>query len=729
MFFRKSPKRRFDSRRAMPFGGQSAFDLGLEWLEARQLLTAVSLNVDGGDATCSDPNDWSLKTLPGTDHDLAINIGGTASGLAATSASSPSAGTSNVALADTGTGSVSGYAFAEPEAGSVDFNPAEPANGETPLAGVTVDLYDNLGNVVSSLVTGLDGAYSFTGLSPGTYTLGEPGAAYEYNNDLAFVGTQNGSPGSGSAGDGVIDDIAVAAGSVGAGYNLPEFNAASVLSGYVFAEQTAGSPAYSTTSPPAGESSLANIPVTLTNSVGAFVASTETNSTGFYSFANLEPEAPSYYGFFPSTAPTGVMPAMATTGAGPSIATPDTENSDTLVRGTYNITVGAVANYTSDTALVGSQGTGNAGTGSVDGISIVSGTDGTGNDFGELPVSTDLEITKTDNLGGSSVSATPGTAVPGQAITYTITVVNDGPSDVSGASVVDALPSWLTGATFTATPSGGASGFTASGSGSIDDTNLDLPVDSTITYTLQANIAPSATGTLTNTATVTPPTGVNDTNSANNSATDSDTLVPEADLEITKTDNLGGSSVTGSVGTAVPGQGIIYTITVTNDGPSDVTGASLVDDLPATLTGATFNASATGGASGFTASGSGSIDDTNVDLPVGSAITYTVQANIASSATGTLSNTAVVTPPVGVVNTNDGNSDSDITPGGNLGDAEITDGSSVATDTDSLAPKPISRSPRPTTWAGRASPGQSARLCLARELPTRSRSPTTDRAT
>ena len=97
------------------------------------------------------------------------------------------------------------------------------------------------------------------------------------------------------------------------------------------------------------------------------------------------------------------------------------------------------------------------------------------------------------------------------------------------------------------------------------------------------------------------------------------------------------------VGTAVPGQGITYTIVVSNAGPSDVTGAAVDDTLPSTLSGATFTAMATGGASGFTASGSGSIADSDVDLPAGSTVTYTVQATIASSASGTLSNTATVT--------------------------------------------------------------------------------------
>ena len=76
---------------------------------------------------------------------------------------------------------------------------------------------------------------------------------------------------------------------------------------------------------------------------------------------------------------------------------------------------------------------------------------------------------------------------------------------------------------------------------------------------------------------MTDPTG------GNNSSTDTDTLTPEADLSITKSD---------SQTTEVPGTNVTYTITVTNNGPSSVTGATVSDVLPA---GTTF-VSATNGA-------------------------------------------------------------------------------------------------------------------------------------
>src|SRR5207244_11723918 len=93
-----------------------------------------------------------------------------------------------------------------------------------------------------------------------------------------------------------------------------------------------------------------------------------------------------------------------------------------------------------------------------------------------------------------------------------------------GAPVSDNFPAVFTGMSFTATQTGGASGFTASGSGNINDT-VTMPSGSVITYTATGTIDPSApSGTLSDTATVSDPSGVTDPDLTNNSATDSDPL-------------------------------------------------------------------------------------------------------------------------------------------------------------------------------------------------------------
>ncbi|PYK75286.1 MAG: hypothetical protein DME42_02870, partial [Verrucomicrobia bacterium] len=77
------------------------------------------------------------------------------------------------------------------------------------------------------------------------------------------------------------------------------------------------------------------------------------------------------------------------------------------------------------------------------------------------PTPADLKVTVTD--GKTSIPA-------GQKDTYTIKVNNPGPGNVTGAAVVDNFPAIFTAVTLTATGTNGASGFTVSGSGNINDT-------------------------------------------------------------------------------------------------------------------------------------------------------------------------------------------------------------------------------------------------------------------
>jgi len=251
----------------------------------------------------------------------------------------------------------------------------------------------------------------------------------------------------------------------------------------------------------------------------------------------------------------------------------------------------------------------------------------------------DASITKTDGVT---------TAVPGGSVTYTITASNAGPDPVAGGTVADTFPAILT-CTWTCVGAGGGT-CTAAGSGNIADT-VNLPVGASVTYTATCAINSSATGVLTNTATVSSG-AASDSNPANNSATDTDTLTPQADLAVTKTDG---------VTTATPGGSVTYTITASNSGPSSATGATVADAFPASLT-CTWTCVGAGGGT-CTAAGSGNIGDT-VNLPSGGSVTYTASCTVSASATGTLSNTATVTAPAGVT---------DPVPGNNS-----------ATDTDTL---------------------------------------------
>jgi uncharacterized repeat protein (TIGR01451 family) len=148
------------------------------------------------------------------------------------------------------------------------------------------------------------------------------------------------------------------------------------------------------------------------------------------------------------------------------------------------------------------------------GVARVAAPDRGSFEFGPPLPAADLFVTKSDGMA---------TAVPGQVLTYTISVGNAGSNDVNGAMVSDTLPSGLSGASWTCSAAGGASCGSSSGAGSISQT-VNLPVSSTVTYTLTATVAPSA-ATVRNTASVAVPAGFSDPNLANHDATDDDLLL------------------------------------------------------------------------------------------------------------------------------------------------------------------------------------------------------------
>jgi uncharacterized repeat protein (TIGR01451 family) len=249
----------------------------------------------------------------------------------------------------------------------------------------------------------------------------------------------------------------------------------------------------------------------------------------------------------------------------------------------------------------------------------------------------DLSITKDDSR--TTVRA-------GDEINYDIVVTNVGAVDVTGARVTDTLPAVFNPVSFTSQAFGGATGNTVNGNGNIDDT-VNIPVDGEIRYTVTATLSNTATGTVMNTARVAPPQGVTDVDPSNDSATDVDTITPEVDLRIEKTNR--DTNVSG-------GDQLTYTITVTNEGPDTATGARIQDDFSDDFMNVNFTSVASGGATGNT-SAAGDIDNT-VTMPPDSTIVYTVTAQVVEQTDDDeISNTARVTAPTGVTDTDPENNE------------------------------------------------------------------------
>ncbi|WP_457668343.1 isopeptide-forming domain-containing fimbrial protein [Thiolapillus sp.] len=218
----------------------------------------------------------------------------------------------------------------------------------------------------------------------------------------------------------------------------------------------------------------------------------------------------------------------------------------------------------------------------------------------------DLRITKTDDIDPVGAGAT---------VTYTLQVFNDGPSDAVGVVVTDTLPA---GMTFVA-----SSGCDNDPSG-VPGCNLgNMAAGTSKSYTVQATVDQGTTGTLTNTASVSSSTP--DPNTGNNTATEPTTVGLAADLRITKTDNVDPVNA---------GDQVVYSIQVTNDGPSNAVAVTVADTLPAGMT----LVSTTGCSNDPNA-----VPDCSLgDLAVGASVSYTVTVQVDAGANGTLTNTAVV---------------------------------------------------------------------------------------
>src|SRR4029079_12550823 len=185
---------------------------------------------------------------------------------------------------------------------------------------------------------------------------------------------------------------------------------------------------------------------------------------------------------------------------------------------------------------------------------------------------------------------------------------------------------------------------TPSGTGNIDAL-VSLPAGSHVSFTVAGTVPAGTTGTLLNSATVTPPLGVTDPVPGDNTGTDTNPVGPQAALTISKSS---------TPEPYVPGAPFTYNIVVSNAGPSDVANARIQDALPPALAGFTWTCTPTPPAACGTANGTGDID-VLVTLPVGSHVTFTVTGTVPAGTLRTLLNSATVTPPLGTTDPVPGN--------------------------------------------------------------------------
>lgn len=215
-------------------------------------------------------------------------------------------------------------------------------------------------------------------------------------------------------------------------------------------------------------------------------------------------------------------------------------------------------------------------------------------------------------------SASPATAVPGTNETYTLTIKNAGPSPARETVVSDELPGELS---FVSASQGCS--FAA---GKVTCAAGTLAPGTEATFTVVAKVASSATHRIDNTAKVTSTS--EDPEPADDTSTVETPIGPKADLHLTKE---------ASVKSLLAGGQVMYTIVITDKGPSDATGVTITDPTPAGLHPVSADPS-----QGECSVGPSGVTCNLGTIVIGGSAQVLLTANTAGIASGQIVNTAAV---------------------------------------------------------------------------------------
>ncbi|PZR09767.1 MAG: hypothetical protein DI539_21670, partial [Flavobacterium psychrophilum] len=256
---------------------------------------------------------------------------------------------------------------------------------------------------------------------------------------------------------------------------------------------------------------------------------------------------------------------------------------------TYTITLGVPAGFTGNLSSTAS-----VTTTSTDPVPA----DNSATDIDNDVLSADIVVNKTLNQGSVYTA--------GANLIYTITVNNQGPTVASTITVDDAIPAGLDAAASVWTGSNGTSG-----TGNLSDIIATLAVGETVTYTLTIPVPSNynTAASITNTVVVTSATP--DPNPACTGCTHTATPNPQANLVTWKTNGQT---------EYIAGEQTVYTIVVTNAGPSDAHNVTVLDEKPVNIIYMSWF--------GNGVSGSGTINDLIPLLPAGQSVEYTVTMNV-----------------------------------------------------------------------------------------------------
>jgi large repetitive protein len=230
---------------------------------------------------------------------------------------------------------------------------------------------------------------------------------------------------------------------------------------------------------------------------------------------------------------------------------------------------------------------------------------------GTITLTTSAELSATKTVVGSAK------AVPGEPLTYEVTATNKGPSLAREVELVDHLPAGLT------YKSSSPVGCSEEAAGVLTCEAGNLEPGHTTAFQIEVELAPSLTGTISNTVIAESPTP---DPKSKVEATSKVAVSPEADLALQKT----------APASVITGEELTWTLTATNNGPSDANGVTVVDPLPA---GTSYLKSTS--SQGSCAQAAGTLTCKLGPLAYKAGATITITARV-TAAPGPLTNTATV---------------------------------------------------------------------------------------
>ncbi|WP_242310982.1 DUF6923 family protein [Bacillus cereus group sp. BfR-BA-01331] len=222
----------------------------------------------------------------------------------------------------------------------------------------------------------------------------------------------------------------------------------------------------------------------------------------------------------------------------------------------------------------------------------------------------DLMVVKTNS---------PVPVQPGQELTYTIQVTNNGPDAAQDVTLTDDIPSEILNPEYSL--DGGITFQSWTGSLSLGT----LPTGSSVQIIIRGTVSPSATGIIANTATVSSTTF--DPDLSNNTDTSFAPISFSADISVVKT---------ASPTPVVAGELLTYTIVVSNAGPNAAQNVTLTDVIPSEILSPEY--SIDGGVTFNPWPGTLSLGT----LANGATETVLIRGTVSTSATDSITNTATV---------------------------------------------------------------------------------------